>query len=349
MKRLCLAMVACVLAGAVTTSQSQTCGDPFDNVLCVYNIPLSSPTDIRGDGVESAFWADWSGKDYIEMIPPDDCYPGRCNFTGGESDAKINVKAAGNGRGLYVLSTVSDNTWVDRASADDWGADAIDFYFDALDANTVYTCTDCLIGLYDSKLSYTTQQFQVWMGATANPTGCRYGYYDNNMWSWTAGMYTWDVMESQYGMQVEVISKSATEKVQEWFFPWESYGQRNSIPVGTSLEMKRVAFSGGYNDKDGDNTDPDCLRWLGKDPWIGDANYWGDFELQAGMGTVLPVVSVKQSSHAPVSMNVARYAPSYYNLQGQKIAAGNLQSAAARAVLVNRSVGAKANVAVLGR
>jgi len=325
---------------------SAQCADPFDAVLCVYPV-TGAPTEIRDNAV-SNFWSDWSGKDYMQMIPPDDCYPGRCNFSG-ESDANIEIKAAGTSRGLYILLTVTDNTWVDRASADDWGADAVDIYFDALDANTAHTCTDCKIGLYTTDLTYTTQQFQVWMGASALPTGCRIAYYDELMWAWTAGYIDWNMLESQYGLQVDVIALSSTQKAQEWFFPWGSYGKKGTILAGTLLDGKKIAFSGGYNDKDGDNVDPDCLRWLGKDPWSGapDPNNWGDLELQAGMGLVEPV-SVKREKHLPVSITT-KTMREYYTLQGQRVNLGTLRNVSTRTVLVNRPVNDRASVLVLGR
>ena len=53
-----------------------------------------------------------------------------------------------------------------------------------------------------------------------------------------------------------------------------------------------MGFAGGYNDLDGDAPDHDALRWPnGKDPWIGDQNYWGDVMLDNGMGNVESVVA----------------------------------------------------------
>jgi len=302
--------MAFVAVFLVSLSYGQTCGDAYDGNLCVYPA-VGFPANIR-DGAVSDFWSNWSGKDYIEMIAPSDCYPGRCGFVGTD-DAVITIKAAATSEGLYMLSEVKDNTWVDKASAEDWGADAIDFYFDAMDANAIWTCTGCLIGLYDSKLTYTTQQFQVWMGASAPPTGCRMAYYDENLWSWQTIGLDWVQLSVLHGIDIDIISIDATRKAQEWFFPWSKFGK--GLAQGTMLDGLKLAFSGGYNDKDGDNTDPDCLRWLGKDPWAGDANYWGDFVIQPGVGSVGVI-----PTNAPLSKaSRGKETAGLYSLAGKRI------------------------------
>ncbi len=274
-------VVVLVAACAITRAHGQ-CSDPFDDQLCVYPV-YEADTQFATDGQVSPFWSDWAARDYIEMNPPGSCYPDRCGFSGPE-DAAIIVKAAGTSRGLYVLVEIHDNTWVDRADAEDWGADAIDFYFDKLSADDIWSCNDCLIGLYSSTLTYTTYQFQVWMGATGVPAGCRFAYYDDNLWSWQTVGVTWDAATALYGYEAEAIQVDMNTKAIEWFFPWGAYCK--GLDEGTVLDGMRLALSGGYNDKDGDNVDPHCLRWLGKDPWSGDANYWGDLVLQPGMGIV---------------------------------------------------------------
>lgn len=335
MKRFSIAILACILAGSFVTAFGQ-CGDAFDAQLCVYPI-TEADEQFKMDGEKSAFWDNWQSNDYIEMLPPGDCYPERCGFDDA-SDATITIKAAGTGKGLYVLSSVKDNTWVDRADAEDWGADAIDFYFDKMSAEDIWGCTDCLIGLYSSTLTYTTQQFQVWMGATGVPDGCRYAYYDDNLWSWQTVGVTWDAAKVLYGFQVDVIQDTdPTIKHQEWFFPWQSYGK--GIEVGTTLDGMKLGFSGGYNDKDGDNVEPHCLRWLGKDPWAGDDNYWGNFILQAGMGTVEAVVSVDEparaaSVHAKPTAKVL--STELFNLQGQKIATEAVRSLPTGSMIMKR-------------
>ncbi len=347
MKRFLAVAVAVAISGAAFSTFGQ-CDDPYDANLCVYPTTEAAISFAR-DGAASSFWSTWGSNDYVEMIAPDDCYPDRCGFVGTD-DAILTIKAAATSVGLYLLSTVTDNTWVDRADAEDWGADAIDFYFDKDDANTIWTCTGCLIGLYDSKLTYNTQQFQVWMGAAAPPAGCRLAYYDDNLWSWQTLGLDWNQLALLYNIEIDVVTTGlgANQKAQEWFFPWVTIG-KGAIAAGTILDGMKLAFSGGYNDKDGDNTNPDCLRWLGKDPWSGTANYWGDFEIQdATPDLVVEGVAVRPNSNTLRPAVAASRGPAdFYTLQGKKIAGGNLGRVNAGAVVVQRST--NASVRVLGR
>lgn len=82
MNRLACAAIAAVVFGAVSGAWAQ-CDDNFDRVLCVYTLSGSDEAQFSStDGQVSAFWADWSGKDQAELTYPDNCYPGRCGFTG---------------------------------------------------------------------------------------------------------------------------------------------------------------------------------------------------------------------------------------------------------------------------
>lgn len=334
MRILCIAVAATMLAGSAATTFGQ-CEDPFDAVLCVHHVAVADE-QFEMDGRVSDFWSNWESKDYVELIPPGDCYPVTCGFDDAE-DATLSIKAVGTSKGLYMLASVKDNTWVDRADIDDWGADAVDFYFDKLSANDIWTCTDCLIGLYDAVFSYSTQQFQVWMGATGLPAGCRYAYYDDQLWSWQTIELTWDEAKNQYGYEIDVIQGDDPGiKQQEWFFPWQTYAK--GIEVGTLLDGKRLAFSGGYNDKDGDNADPHCLRWQTKDPWQNDANYWGDLLLADGMGTVEAVMDVKGAQAASVRAKprAAVVSTEYFTLRGRRIARDALRSLPRGSMIMRR-------------
>jgi hypothetical protein len=303
----------CVCAWAAAVA---ACDDPFDNVLCVYTLsPADEAAFSATDGQVSAFWQAWDSRDIVDLIAPDNCYPGRCGFSGPD-DASLVIKAAGTERGLYLLATVGDNIWVDPADDNDWGADAMDLYVDA---------QDCLIGLYNSTLSYTTQQVFVWMGGAAAPSGCRIAYYDENMWSWQGTPMSWSDMGAVWGLQAEVVQVDATHKAQEWFFPWDRFGK--GLGVGTPLAGRRVALSGGYNDKDGDNTDPHCLRWLGRDPWAEDAktvNYWGDLLLADDMGSVVSTTGARPGQARAAARRVAPNASgrAFNNLKGERIPSG---------------------------
>ncbi|MBD3239919.1 MAG: hypothetical protein GF331_04985 [Chitinivibrionales bacterium] len=342
MKTTTTLLAALVAVLAATTAHSQ-CDDPRDAVLCVHKLSDTEEGqfDHTSDAI-SAFWSDWAGKDYIELIPPDDCYPDRCGFTD-PSDATITIKAAGTPKGLYLYLEVQDNTWVDRADADDIGADATDLFFDKMSADEIFTCTDCLIGLYSTTLTYTSQQFQVWMGATAPPAGFVYQCYDEQLWSWQATGLTWEAAAIIHGFRAKVVTVDPTHKTQEWFLPWQKFGK--GIDIGTDLGGMRVAFAGGYNDKDGDNPSNHCLRWPNKkDPWAGDAqevNYWGDLLLPADMGNVVQVVDdsnpVIGSSDGAGAVSTAEVVKTeLFSLTGQKITREALNRLPAHTLLLKR-------------
>lgn len=257
--------------------------DPFDETLVSYELtPAMTAQFSRTDGQLSPFWALWTAHDTILEVAPDNCYPDRCNFVGTD-DAQLSVKSAWDSTGLYVCLTAWDNTWVDQSSTGDWGADASDMYVDKLSANEIFTCTDCLIGLYSSTLTYTTNMFFIGYGATSPPDGFSYQHYDENLWSWQEVGLTFQAADVLYGVKAEVVTLDGTHKATEWFYPWDF------LDVNNEFAGDRFGFTVGYNDKDGDNTNPDCLRWLGKDPWAGDAqtvNYWGDILLGPDVATL---------------------------------------------------------------
>jgi len=336
MNRLFVGIVLCAMAFAINTYGQ--CDDLADKVLCVYTL---NSTEIAAfsatDNAVSGFWtSNWAGRDYVQLVPPDNCYPGNCAFVGGATDARMTVKAGGSAVGLYLYVEIQDNAWVDRTSATDIGADAVDLFFDDSSSAFIGTCTDCRIGLYGNFLCYTTAQFQVWMGATAPPTGFYYQYYDNALWSWSPHPVTWAQALAEYGFQAEVITVDATHKVQEWFVPWTKFGN-GGFAEGTAMAGKRLGFAGGYNDKDGDNAVEDKLRFTGKDPWstvITDA--WGDMLVAADM----PVVSALGVTKPAKAMGVSAshvVATEYYSLSGSRIAPQSLQQLPANSVCVKVS------------
>jgi hypothetical protein len=340
MRRMTVGLVVMAVVGcAVQVSGQCTNPDPFDDVLCVGVLTPTEESQFSAtDNAVSPFWAGLSG-DYVELIPPDDCYPGSCNFSG-PTDGSMLLKAAGTGRGIYLYVEVQDNVWVDPAGPDRCCDDSVDLYFDKLDANTIWTCADCLIGLYDSRLSYTTQQLQVFMGASTAPSTFRLASYDPNMWSWTTVNLSWADAKAQYGFEAEVVTVDATHRVQEWFVPWEKYG--TGLVVGSLLDGMLMAFAGGYNDLDGDSPDHDALRWPnGKDPWIGDQNYWGDIMMASGMGTVQSVVGVKRPEAPARAVAAARPVASgdLFTLRGERLPAGRAGTRLASGVVVQRAGG----------
>jgi hypothetical protein len=353
MNRIAAMMMLCVLARTGVTSAQ--CDDLADANLCVYTLTSTDEAAFSAaDGAVSSFWnaPAWTSRDQIMLVPPDNCMPGQCNFAGGASDASITIRAAATARGLYLYAAVQDNIWVDAAAADDLGADCVDLYFAQESAATSFSCPDCLIGLYESELTYTTQQFQVWMGGSAIPAALRFAHYDGSLWSWTTTNPTWAEARTARGIEVEVVQVDATHKVQEWFLPWETYG--SGIAAGTDISGQRLGFSGGYNDKDGDNASADCLRWLGKDPWVGKGvtNYWGDLQLPADLGTVQSAMAARPrrvSSRAGIAESGV-CGREYYSLTGRRLALGARQHAAGAGIVVERELtaGGATSARVLG-
>jgi hypothetical protein len=271
------------------------------------------------------------------MIPPDDCYPGRCNFVGGETDAMLTIRAAATERALYLYAAVQDNVWVDWPGGDSYGEDSVDLYFDKMTADEIWNCTDCLVGLYSSKLTFTTQQFQVFMGGSSVPAEFKLQHYDDALWSWTGVALTWANAEVIYGFRTEIIDVDATHKTQEWFFPWNFFGK--GIPVGTPLGGKLFAFSGGYNDMDGDNASPDCVRWLETDPWDGEQNRWGDLQLDATLGGAEHVgINDLPDAGARVTSTASVKSTQFFTLKGEKLTEAAVRTLPAHTIVVKRHV-----------
>lgn len=274
MKRGALGFLLCLSA----LTYGQTGGG--EAVLVARQLTAEEAMAFKMDGRISPFWATWAA-DSLDMTPPANCYPDRCGFYG-FGDARVAVKAAWTSRGLYLCVSVRDDRWIGRTDADDWGADALTVYLDSQDAASIFTCTDCLIGLYASTLSYCTQAFRTWIGAGVPPETFHHSYYDEQLWSWQTVNVTRDAARSMYGMTMDAAFLSAGVRAQEWFIPWPSLGCGLQYPQPVDLYGRRIAFTAGYDDKDGEQDMPDCLRWLGKDPWATDAqlvNYWGDILL----------------------------------------------------------------------
>lgn len=328
-------VMVCAVGMQVSYAQ---CGDAFDGILCASLLSTDQVAQFdAADEKVSDFWHSLSG-DYIELVPSDsDCYPGYCGFSDA-TDATVLVKVGATDEGLYVYSEVRDNTWVDPSGGDSYGDDSVDLYFDKLSADEIFTCTDCQIGLYSSTLTYTSQQFQLFMGGAEVPGTFRYSYYDDNLWTWTTADLAWNAASALYGFEAEIVAVDATTKAQEWFFPWTFFGK--GLEAGTDLNGMKVGFAGGYNDMDGDNTQPDKLRWPnGKDPWASDArtvNYWGDI--------LLPDVATAVRDGREALTGQPRSAVGgmvvkvdYFSLAGEKLSADAILGLRPRALVVRRT------------
>jgi len=130
-----------------------------------------------------------------------------------------------------------------------------------------------------------------------------------------------EAAETQLGLKVELLVVDSTRKGLEFFLPWGRVGGKGlgSMP----LAGRRVAFTVGYNDKDGDSVDPDCLRWLGKDPWSGDGRYWGDLEMGEWFPTAVSTPAPK-ASRAPRPVR-----EQYFTLTGRTVPAVSERGTAA--------------------
>lgn len=333
MRRLSTLVALCVLVAAVVRVSAQ-CDDPYDLTLCVHDLSPTQEDEFSAtDGAVSPFWATLSG-DYIELIPPDNCGPtANCNFTGVDDGSMI-IKAAMTDAGVYIYAEVKDNVWVDWSGGDSYGDDSVDLYFDALSANEIFTCTDCLIGLYSSTLSYTTQQIQVYMGATAMPNSFRFAYYDELLWSWQTMILGWAEAEALYGFKAEAVTVDGATKAQEWFMPWSSFGGG----IASLAADQDIGFAGGYNDMDGDNIEPDKLRWpIAGDPWAGDAqtvNYWGDMRVPRAVA-VIPQSIRRAGQVARLGDREVKVA--FYSLQGQRLSAETIRNLSPSAMVVRRA------------
>lgn len=330
-----------MLAMGALTAVAQSY-DPYDDQLLVYPLTPDQVAQFStSDQRVSPFWASaWEDRDHLDLTPGNNASTSGSAFSG-DDDAGMVMYAAATCEGLHLYLEASDNVWVDRSSSTDWGSDAMDVYFDELSANEVFTCDACLVGLYSSTLSFSTQQFQVWMGSTSLPTSLRYQHYDETAWSWQDQEVSLADLQATLGIRIEVVAVDATHKVQEWFIPWRSLGNGMTSVPGPGA---RLAFSGGYNDRDGDNPTAGELRWMGKDPWAEDAktvNYWGDLVMDASFPATCQMSvrsGIRALGSAPNARGVATYA-----LDGRASQRG---ASSTPGVRVLRAVDGKCRIAV---
>lgn len=315
-------MLLCVViaAGEVWAQ----CDDVFDNILCAYALtPAEAAQFSRTDSVLSGFWEAWGGRDSIAETPPDYCDPDHACTPSSPDDAKLVVKAAATRYALYLYVEVTDDVFIDHGPSENWGADAIDLFFDQLSADGIMTCELCLTGLYATSITYTTAQYQIWtMSDDSLALGCKYQPFGE--WTWQTQDLTWDAMEALYGISAQPVGLSPHRRAYEWRIPWVSY--TDGLAAGDDLAGRRLAFCAGYSDMDSVGDTVMALRWLGRDPWADDAletNYWGDILLPAGLGTVdtLGSASVRSSPAAAPSMEAARAVG--YDLLGRVLGRGS--------------------------
>jgi hypothetical protein len=323
--------------------------DPSDAILIAYTLtPVQKAEFSATDGKISKFWeTDWIGRDYIDMNTATSSYPGVDNWEG-EDDARMSIKAAGDAEGLYLYMEVSDNLFIDPDASFGYQYDACDLYFDALSSDEIRTGgTEIFVNPgYGWAMTFTSQQFQIFMGGATIPNAMRYNYYDPLYFDFTFNHFTFEEIPSRYmGMAIEVVRIDETSKAQEWFIPWNYIGVVG-IPAGTVLAGRKFGFAGGYNDMDGNADAVNMLRWRTRDPFSptpdgsGVSQYglesWGDIEMDADMPAAKGVGVRYGAVKGRVKANDRIAHSAFYNLRGGKI--GFKEGITRNKVLVQRSV-----------
>jgi hypothetical protein len=94
-------------------------------------------------------------------------------------------------------------------------------------------------------LTTTTKQYQVACG-TKREKALGFIRSLGDPWDFNPTYYTFEDASERFGLQIENIKTDYFYKAQEWFIPWSEIGGLSSEPDAGS----RIAFSGGYNDRD---------------------------------------------------------------------------------------------------
>jgi hypothetical protein len=339
-KRLSIAAVA-VLAVA-GSMQAQV--NPNDDILLFYKLTADQKAAFStSDGQIADFWTNgWSG-DYIDMNTDNNSYPGRDNWSGTD-DARITIKAAADETGLYFYMKVNDDTWVDAPGGDaDWGYDACDLYFDSKSSEELANGGEAILvnPAFGWALSFTSQQYQVWMGSGVTvPNRFGFNYYDDLYFTWSYNSVQFNQAAVLYnGMAMEVVSVDATTKSQEWFVPWSHVGTGGIS--GTITAGTQFGWTGGYNDRDGDGAaEADCLRWTnGYDPFTSDDAQalasWGDMEAAEDITISTPTL---RSAAQSIRDGAKVVSTQYFTLRGELLPSADLSQISGHSMILQRKV-----------
>ena len=140
-----------VLAGLLPQLSRAQCGDPMDSTLCVYRLDAIEESQFSdGDGLVSAFWSDWAGRDSALLTTDSHSHSTR-NYWSGLDDAQLVVKAAGTPNALYLCVRVADNHWTPGFRVFDFAT----LWLDTMSSAQQRACNDCLFGLYGSSITYS--------------------------------------------------------------------------------------------------------------------------------------------------------------------------------------------------
>jgi len=298
--------------------------DPNDEILLFYPLSEAEQTSFStDDGIVSSFWTtNWIDRDYIDMTTALNSNPNSAPWSGSD-DARITIKAAASPEGLFFYCKVTDDIWVDPVSGTGaWKYDAVDLFFDNKTSEEILAGGSSIMvnPAWKWALTFTSQQYQVWMGSAALPTTFAFNYYDNLFFTWSQNTVSFDQASLHYdGMKMEIIIEDNTNKVQEWFIPWSWVGTGGiSGPIN---QGKRFAFTGGYNDMDGDGSSVGEIRWKNIDPFGGGnsleehAASWGDLEAAEDLQTGIYAPLQRSTRLKSASVGTKEF----FNLKGERI------------------------------
>lgn len=314
--------------------------DPADSVLVAYALtPDQEALFSHTDGVISAFWSEWDGsRDYIALRPPVHCWPERCSFTD-TADAFVVVRAAASPMGLYLWVRATDDSWLQSPTYQlSAPHDLVTMLVAEESAEAIDTCSDCLIGLYASAISYTTSIVSVSMGQPAAAGHIYLQYYDN-LQRWGTESYAPAGVWALYGIAFEQTESGAWTRELEMMLPWRFVGR--GFEEGTVLSRKRIAFTIGYDDADSAYQSDAALWWMRGSPEH-DAQgvpmgYWGDLLTADDVPAAGPWQGVRQPT--PAASWRGRTGPggralSMYDLRGRRLHAEDVWSRQSVQVLV---------------
>jgi hypothetical protein len=321
-----------------------------DTLLLAYWLTPSEEAQFSAsDGAVSAFWGAWAGRDSMLLDPVTASFYGRDQWSA-DDDARVTVKVAGGREGLYLAVAVEDEIWIDTAVAGG-EAEQLRVYVDSLSSSDIAECTDCLLGFYDATLTYTTEQLRMSLGGEVQlPDALELWRYEPDMMCLPChNLVSFASASESCCITMEAVALART-KLLEARLAWALFSVRGAACGAGSGGLGTVPAAGSrqalcltYADLDSVGQLPGT-SWLsstGKDPWFGDALYWGDIEFGPGFPPVAtPVESLLAVTpqHGTGGSRAAAAAEiAYYTLTGQRLHVAALEPDARNAVLVRRT------------
>ncbi len=316
------------------------------------------------DSKPSGFWAIWDveGADLDEVtLTGENCAWGACSPVPDEDDVTYTIRLAWGEKGVYILHTVSDDTWADLyPPCMNYDNDVVELYTDGHSARELYENQVQLYIHSDYEITKSFTGIQIMLGGdspaedflltTPEPGITVGGSYEGQAEFLD---HEAKVIAESNEVMFKFLYYGETPDVrgQEWLVPWGTWGGDG---VGMPSEGDKLAVTFGYDDLDGigQGVQPHVLRWRNRaDPFsIGSSvGSWGDVEFA---GTLLqPEASVdtepqeRGTGPSPVrNLNdpaAAHAGAHYYTPQGRRVRGTKLSHLPAGAVLIRRSAGAR--------